>query len=65
MFLHGEVRVRRTNAASGASNIQDKVFWDSRIELIDIKVGYEDAAVVGLAVDSVNLQVERFLVEVI
>ena len=47
-----DIRVRRTNAESTASNIADRIDWFATTEIQDIKVNYANAAVVGLAVDA-------------
>lgn len=47
-----DIRVRRTNAESTVSNIVDRVDWFSLTEIIDVKVNYDNAAVIGIALDA-------------
>lgn len=47
-----EIRVRRTNQESSSNSTVDRVDWFTLTEIQDIKVAYENAAVVGIALDS-------------
>lgn len=47
-----QIRISRTTAASASIKIVDRVDWQSYSELRDIKVTYDGAAVVGIALDA-------------
>lgn len=62
-----DIRVRRTNPESTVSTTVDRIDWFTTTEIIDIKLAYENAAVVGVAVSAEstggNVPVRSYLVD--
>ncbi|MGZ3743537.1 MAG: host specificity protein J [Pseudobdellovibrionaceae bacterium] len=47
-----QVRVRRITADSTQSILNNKTFWDSYTEVIDVKLSYPNSAIMGIQVDA-------------
>lgn len=51
-----QLRVRRLTADSTQSNLQNKTFFDSYTEIIDVNLAYPNTALVALQIDAANFQ---------
>jgi predicted phage tail protein len=46
------IRVTRLTADSAQSNLQNKTYWSTYTEVIDVKLRYPDTALIGVSVDA-------------
>lgn len=47
-----DIRVVRLTADSGLQSLRNKIAWARMTEIVDVKLGYEDTAVIGIAIDA-------------
>lgn len=47
-----DVRVVRLTADSDKQSLRNKIAWARMTEIVDVKLGYEDTAVLGIAIDA-------------
>ncbi len=47
-----DIRVVRNTADSGSAALVNKTWWDSYTEIVDVKLGYPNTALVGISIDA-------------
>jgi predicted phage tail protein len=47
-----DIRVNRITADSASSVLQNKTFWDSYTEIVDVRLSYPNSALIGLKIDA-------------
>ncbi len=51
-----QVRVRRITADATTSNIQNKIYWESFGEVVDVKLRYPNSAICAMSIDAENFK---------
>lgn len=50
--LHWDIRMTRVTPDSATNNLQNRTFFSSLTEIIDVKISYSDSAVIGIEIDA-------------